>query len=185
MRKFRCVVCAMVLCAALGGCGDKKSSDDTATKSDAVTENTVEDTEEEIITEEKKTTEEKAEKEDKTTEEKTEKEEKTTEEKTTEEKKTTEATTQAQTEAATEAQTEATTEAPTEATTEAQNLKAIAQGYIGSDAYALIGAIGGNLVVVNACTDESAGYALIYYDGFTVQCEQATPDSPWIVIAVF
>ena len=180
MRKFRCVVCAMVLCAALGGCGDKKSSDDTATKSDAVTENTVEDTEEEIITEEKKTTEEKAEKEDKTTEEKTEKEEKTTEE-----KKTTEATTQAQTEAATEAQTEATTEAPTEATTEAQNLKAIAQGYIGSDAYALIGAIGGNLVVVNACTDESAGYALIYYDGFTVQCEQATPDSPWIVTAVF
>lgn len=177
MRKFRCVVCAMVLCAALGGCGDKKSSDDTATKSDAVTENAAEDTEEEIITEEKKTTEEKAEKEDKTTEEKTEKEEKTTEEKTTEEKKTTEATTQAQTEAP--------TEAPTEATTEAQNLKAIAQGYIGSDAYALIGAIGGNLVVVNACTDESAGYALIYYDGFTVQCEQATPDSPWIVIAVF
>ena len=41
------------------------------------------------------------------------------------------------------------------------------------------------MVEVQACTEESAGYALIYYDGFTVQCEKATPDSPWIVVAVF
>ncbi|MBQ9232446.1 MAG: hypothetical protein IJ167_00225 [Lachnospiraceae bacterium] len=180
MRKFRCALCVMVICAALGGCGDKNNKDNTAANSEEVTENVAEEkTTEEKTTEEKtteeKTTEEKT-TEEKTTEEKT-TEEKTTEEKTTEEKKTTEATTQATTEAQ--------TEAPTEAVTEAQDLKAIAQGYIGSDAYALIGAIGGNLVVVNACTDESAGYALIYYDTFTVQCEQATPDSPWIVTAVF
>lgn len=60
----------------------------------------------------------------------------------------------------------------------------IAESFIGKKAKSLIKVLGGKLKVVQAC-DDSQGYAIIEYKGFTVQCTQSKPDAPWIVDSVF
>ena len=60
----------------------------------------------------------------------------------------------------------------------------IAESFIGKKAKDLIKVIGGKLEVVQACVDD-VGMAIIKYKDFTVQCEQKTPNSDWIVTQVF
>ena len=60
----------------------------------------------------------------------------------------------------------------------------IAESFIGKKAKSLIKVLGGKLKVVQACVDD-VGLAIIEYKDFTVQCEQKTPDSDWIVTEVF
>ena len=60
----------------------------------------------------------------------------------------------------------------------------IAESFVGKKAKDLIKVIGGKLEVVQACVDD-VGMAIIKYKDFTVQCEQKTPDSDWIVTQVF
>jgi len=60
----------------------------------------------------------------------------------------------------------------------------IAESFVGKKAKDLIKVIGGKLEVVQACVDD-VGMAIIKYKDFTVQCEQKTPNSDWIVTQVF